>query len=138
MSNSAPLEFLAAHSKWEAAREAIQAFRSKHRAILDQEHLLKTQYNEALSETKKIYKTKAEDMPEKYGEFSIRGSTEIDVELLVSLMGKNPRIKEMVELVYKLDRDKYKSAVKSGFIPQDIIAKVESPGSKSVYGPKEA
>lgn len=133
-----PIDFLAAHSKYEAAREALSAFRMKHRALLDQEQLLKTANNEALAEVKKIYKTKHKDMPKSYGEFSIRTAREVDVELLISMMGTDPEVKKIYELEYKLDREKYNRLVKLGVIPSEVVGEIESDGKMSVYGPKEA
>jgi hypothetical protein len=130
-----PLVFVAAVSKMEAAREALNAFRTQNARILEQYDLLVTSYNDSLTEAKGLAKKHADDIGPRYGEFKISVRTEVDAKKLLDLM---PNAEAAVKIEYKIDREEYNKLCKAGLIPQDVIDQIESTGSVTVYGPKEA
>jgi hypothetical protein len=133
--NNPPLQFHAAVSSFEAAREALIAFRNQNPKLLEQHDLLVRSYNDALKEVKAIYKQNHETIGPSFGEFKIRISTKVDAKKLIELM---PNAEGAIKVEYAVDLDEYKRLVKAGLIPQEVVEQVESPGTVSVYGPKEA
>lgn len=130
-----PLLVTAKVSEFEAAREALSAFTVQNARLIEQYDMLRAAYNSSLTEAKAEIKKNAEDMGDRYGEFKITRRTEVDAELLLKLM---PNAEAAVKIEYKIDREEYKNLVKKGLIPQEVVAQVESTGSISITGPKEA
>jgi hypothetical protein len=130
-----PLLFQAKVSEFEAAREALASFRNKNAKLIDQHEMLRNAYNSALKEAKAEYKKNADDIGDQFGEFRITKRTDIDAELLLKLM---PNADACVNVEYKINREEYNKLVRGGHIPQEVVEQVESIGSISVYGPKEA
>lgn len=135
MSKNPPLTFIAKVSEFESAREALIAFRNENMRLLEQYDQLVNSYNSALKETKAAYKQNYEDIGLRHGEFHITIKTDIDARKLLKLM---PHAEAAVKIEYAVDRAEYTKLVKAGLIPQEVVAEVESIGSVSVYGPKEA
>lgn len=135
MSKNPPLTFLAKVSEFEAAREALNAFRNEHMRLLDQYDQLVNSYNGALKEVKAEYKKSYKDIGSRHGEFHVTVKTDINAKKLLDLM---PHAEAAVKIDYKIDRDEYNKLVKAGLIPQEVVSEIETEGSVSVYGPKEA
>lgn len=127
--------FVAKVSEFEASREALIAFRNENSKLLDQYDQLVNSYNSALKEAKAEYAKSYKDIGSRHGEFHVVVKTEVDAKKLLDLM---PNAEAAVKIEYKIDRKEYTKLVQAGLIPQEVVAEIETEGTVSVYGPKEA
>jgi hypothetical protein len=134
MSKAIPLAAQAALSRFESARENLNSFAQRHAAIIKDYDMLRQVHNEALTHAKNVYREHYDNIGDRFGDFEARSRTDLDATKLISLLGSDSDA--LVRVEYKVDREKYLSAVKDGSIPAEVAQEVETT-KLSIYGPKE-
>jgi len=135
MSRAIPLAAQAALSKFESARETLNSYSQRNAKIIRDYDMLRQAHNEALKHMKSVYKEHYNLIGESFGDFRAQPRRELDVDKLMMLLGTAADAVTKVD--YKIDREAYNTAVKSGLIPASVVQAVEIEAQPAIYGPKE-
>jgi dephospho-CoA kinase len=134
---AAPLIAHAALAKVESTREALHAFEVKNARLVEEHTTLRDAYSDAVAKMKEIYQNHYQEIGEKFGEFSVRHRTAVDVDTLIKLLGRDKCEKlNLVSYEAKLSRKNYERAIADGQVTAEVIAAVETHLIPAIHTPK--
>lgn len=125
MSGKTPLKLQAALANYQAARQAIDAFRLEHADVFEEFEELIRSHDTAVVDVRSEYAKNWATVGKKFEDFSVQVRRDVNVPLLYEYLSDDHP--ELFDLSYKLrDRNSYNRAVRDGVISTEILGKVET------------
>lgn len=122
-SASIPLKAQNVVAKFEAARESLNAFRTKHSRLIEEYESLISDYNSSIENVKTVYREKSDAIGPRLGDFKLQQKNMVSPDKLVEILGD--QAEPYVKVKYSIDRPAYDKAVATGDIPDAVRDSVE-------------
>lgn len=135
---TAPAVIQQLHAQFLKSRKKYEEFVKKHKKLMDELEIVRSEYNADLEEFRTAYKERYEEVGAQYGEFSLTITKEIDPYLLADTIGLD-QAQELgvIEMSPKVDRKKYNLLkAHGGILPPDIDDQVMKVRAVVIRGPR--